>query len=117
MHAAMQLPKKGGTELPPRGVRPHQGATAPLVGPLATAFAWWVRLWTLILSMVTDGSSSVFWWAFPFNLDLRLFRKCFLEVRFLVSFAPFHVSFLKLIFTTKLMERLDKSPIIYLFYL
>jgi len=33
MHAAMQPPEKGGTELPPRGVRPHQGAAAPLVGP------------------------------------------------------------------------------------
>jgi len=34
MHTAMQPPKKGGTELPPRGVHPHQGAAAPLVGPL-----------------------------------------------------------------------------------
>jgi len=33
MHATMQPPEKGGTELPPRGVRPHQGAAAPLVGP------------------------------------------------------------------------------------
>jgi hypothetical protein len=33
MHAAMQPPEKGGTELPPRGVRPHQGVAAPLVGP------------------------------------------------------------------------------------
>jgi len=33
MHAALQQPEKGGTELPPRGVRPHQGAAAPLVGP------------------------------------------------------------------------------------
>ena len=33
MHAAMQPPKKGGTELPPWGVRPHQGEVAPLVGP------------------------------------------------------------------------------------
>jgi len=32
MHAAMQPPEKGGTELPPWGVRPHQGAAAPLVG-------------------------------------------------------------------------------------
>jgi len=44
MHAAMQLPEKGGTELPLWGVRLHQGAAAPLVGPLATAFAWSVRL-------------------------------------------------------------------------
>jgi len=74
MHAAMQLPAKGGTELPPRGVRPHQGAAAPLVGPPGhTAFAWSVRLWALILPVVTDGSSSVFWWAFPFIFDLRLF--------------------------------------------
>jgi len=73
MHAAMQPPEKGGTELPPRGVRPHQGVATPLVGPLATAFAWSVRLWALILPVVTDGSSSVFWWAFPFIFDLRLF--------------------------------------------
>ena len=33
MHAAMQPREKGGTEVPPRGVRPHQGAAAPLVGP------------------------------------------------------------------------------------
>jgi len=33
MHAAMQPPEKGGTELPPREVCPHQGAAAPLVGP------------------------------------------------------------------------------------
>ena len=32
MHAAMQPPEKGGTELPPRGVRPHKVAAAPLVG-------------------------------------------------------------------------------------
>jgi len=73
MHATMQPPEKGGTELLPRGVRPHQGAAAPLVAPLATAFVWSVRLWALILPVVTDGSNSVFWWAFPFNLDLRLF--------------------------------------------
>jgi len=73
MHATMQPPKKGGTKLPPRGARLHQGAPAPLVGPLATAFAWSVRLWALILPMVTDGSSSVFWWASPFIFDLRLF--------------------------------------------
>jgi len=73
MHATMKPLENGGTELPPRGVRPHQGATAPLVGPLATAFAWSVCLWALILLVVMDGSSLVFWWAFPFNLDLRLF--------------------------------------------
>jgi len=33
MYAAMQPPKKGGSELPPRGVRPHHGAPAPLVSP------------------------------------------------------------------------------------
>jgi len=33
MHATMQPLEKCGTELPPRGVRPHQGAAAPLVGP------------------------------------------------------------------------------------
>ena len=33
MHAAMQPLEKSGTELPPRGVRPHQGAATPLVGP------------------------------------------------------------------------------------
>ena len=32
MHAAMQAPENGGTELPPKGVRPHQGVPAPLVG-------------------------------------------------------------------------------------
>jgi len=32
MHAAMQRPEKGGTELLPRGVRPHHGAAAQLVG-------------------------------------------------------------------------------------
>ena len=73
MHAAMQPPEKGGTELPPWGVRPHQGAATPLVGPLATAFALSVHLWALILPVVTDGSSLVFWWAFPFIFDLRLF--------------------------------------------
>jgi len=73
MHASMQPPEKGGTELPPQGVRPHKGAAAPLVASLATAFAWSVRLWALILPVVTDGSSLVFWWDFPFNLDLRLF--------------------------------------------
>jgi len=73
MHAAMQPCEKGGTELLPRGVRPHQGAAAPLVGPLATAFAWSVRLWALILPVVTDGCSSVFWWTFPFIFDMRLF--------------------------------------------
>jgi len=73
MHAAMQPPKKGGTELPPRVVRPHQGAAAPLVAPLATVFAWSVRLWALILPMVMDGSSSVFWSPFPFIFVLCLF--------------------------------------------
>ena len=73
MHAAMQPPEKVGTELLSRGVRPHQGAAAPLVSPLATAFVWSIRLWDLILPVVTDGSSSVFWWAFPFIFDLRLF--------------------------------------------
>ena len=90
---------------------------APLVGPLATAFAWLVHLWAVILPVVSDGSSLVFWWDFPFIFDLRLFWICFLEVRFLVSFAPFHVSYLKLIFATKLVERLVQSPTIYLFYL
>jgi len=33
MHAAKQPPEKGATELPPQGVRPHQGAAEPLVGP------------------------------------------------------------------------------------
>jgi len=33
MHATMQPPKKGGAELPPRGVHPHEGAATPLVGP------------------------------------------------------------------------------------
>ena len=61
MHAAMQPPEKGGTELPPRGVRPGH------------RLSWSVRLWALILLVVTDGSSSVFWWAFPFIFDLRLF--------------------------------------------
>jgi len=32
MHAAMQPLEKSGTELAPRGVRPHQVAAAPLVG-------------------------------------------------------------------------------------
>ena len=85
--------------------------------PVASAFVWSFRLWALILHVVTDGSSSVFWWAFPFIFDLRLFWIRFLEVRFLVSFAPFHVSYLKLIFATKLVERLVQSPTIYLFYL
>ena len=85
--------------------------------PLATAFTWSVRLWALILLMVTDGSSSVFWWASPFIFDLHLFWIYFVEVRFLVSFAPFHVSYLKLIFARKLVERLVQSPTIYLFYL
>jgi len=92
-------------------VRPHH-RWAP-----TTAFAWSVRLWALILPVVTDGSISVFWGAFPFIFDLRLFWIRFLEVRFLVSFAPFHVSYMKLIFTTKLVERLVQSPTIYLFYL
>ena len=73
MHAAMQPREKGGTELLQWGVRPHQAVAAPLVGPLATTFEWSVRLWALILPVVTDGSSSVFWWAFPFIFDLRLF--------------------------------------------
>ena len=94
------------------GVRPHHWWA-----PLATAFVWSVRLWALILPVVTDGYSSVFWWAFPFIFDLCLFWIRFLEVRFLVSFAPFHVSYLKLIFATKLVERLVLSPTIYLFYL
>ena len=91
----------------------HGGSWAPL----ATAFAWSVCLWVLILPVVTDGSSSVFWWAFPFIFDLRLFWIRFLEVRFLVSFAPFHVSYLKLIFATKLVERFVQRPTIYLFHL
>ena len=33
MHVVMQPPKKGGTELPPRGGRPHQGVAAPMVSP------------------------------------------------------------------------------------
>ena len=33
MHAAMQPPEKGGTELSPQGVRPHQGVATALVGP------------------------------------------------------------------------------------
>ena len=41
--------------------------------PLAIAFAWSVRLWALIHPVVTDGSSLVFWWAFPLFFDLRLF--------------------------------------------
>jgi len=32
MHAAMQPPEKGGTELPPRGVRPHQGGCGRTTG-------------------------------------------------------------------------------------
>ena len=68
MHAAMQPPKKSGPELPPRGMRPHHWWAL-----LATAFAWSVRLWALILLVDTDGSSLVFWWAFPFIFDLHLF--------------------------------------------
>ena len=73
MHAAMQPPKKGGTELPPRGVRPHQGAAAPLVGPPSH------RLLVVGSSLGPDPSrgngwsSLVFWWVFPFIFDLRLF--------------------------------------------
>ena len=44
-------------------VRPHHWWA-----PLATAFAWSVRLWALILPVVTDGSSSVFWWGFSIYL-------------------------------------------------
>ena len=33
MHGCMQPPEKDGPGLPPLGVRLHQGAAAPLVGP------------------------------------------------------------------------------------
>ena len=82
MHAAIQPPEKDGTELPPRGVRPHQGAAASSVGPLATAFVWPVRLWALILPVVTDGSSTVFWWVFHLSLICAFSEYAFLKCAF-----------------------------------
>jgi len=73
MHAAMQPSEKGGTELPPPGVCPHQGAAAPLVGPPCHRLRVVGSSLGPDPSHCTDGSSLVFWWAFPFNLDLRLF--------------------------------------------
>jgi len=55
MHATMQPREKGGTELLPRGVRPHQGAAAPLVGPLGH------RLRVVGLSLGSDPSRSYGW--------------------------------------------------------
>jgi len=55
MHAAMQLPEKGGTELSRRGVRPHQGAPAPLVGPPGH------RLRVVGLSLGPDPSRGYRW--------------------------------------------------------
>jgi len=55
MHAAMQPHEKGGTELPPRGVRPHQGAAAPLVGPPGH------RLRVVGSSVVPDPSRGSGW--------------------------------------------------------
>jgi len=55
MHAAMQPPEKGETELPPRGVRPHQGVAAPLVGPPGH------RLHVLGLSLGPDPSRGYGW--------------------------------------------------------
>ena len=91
------------------GGAPTPGCGRTTGGPLATAFTWSVRLWALILPVVSDGSSLVFWWVFPFIFDLRVFWIRFLEVCFLVSFAPFHVAYLKLIFAIKLVERLVQS--------
>ena len=109
-------PQKAGPGRPHQGcgrtwVRPH-----PPWGRLPTAFWWWASFWAWTSPVVTDGFSSVFWWAFPFDLDLRLFWIRFHEVRFLVSFVSFHVSFLKVTYITKLVERLDQSPTFYLFY-
>ena len=55
MHAAMQLSEKGGTELPPRGVCPHQGAAAPLVGLPGH------RLRVIGLSLGPDPSRGYVW--------------------------------------------------------
>ena len=55
MHAAMQPPEKGGTELPPREVRPHQGVAAPLVAPLGH------RLRVVSSSLGPDPSRGYGW--------------------------------------------------------
>ena len=55
MHAAMQPLENGGTELPPQGVRLHQGAVAPLVGPPGH------RLRVVSLSLGPDHSRGYGW--------------------------------------------------------
>ena len=110
MHAAMQPPEEGGAGEPPPGLRPQ-----PRWAPLATTFAWSVVLWALILLVVTDGSSSSFVGFSLLELVCVFSKYEFLHCAFLVSFALFHVSYLKIAYIPKLVERLDQSPIFYLF--
>ena len=87
----------------------------PRWAPLATTFAWSVVLWALILLVVTDGSSSSFVGFSLLELVCVFSKYEFLHCAFLVSFALFHVSYLKIAYIPKLVERLDQSPIFYLF--
>ena len=99
----------------------HQGCARtwlrPQLGwaPLATTFAWSVVLWALILLVVTDGSSSSFVGFSLLELVCVFSKYEFLHCTFLVSFVLFHVSYLKIAYIPKLVERLDQSPIFYLF--
>jgi hypothetical protein len=99
----------------------HQGCARtwlrpqPGWAPLATTFAWSVVLWALILLVVTDGSSSSFVGFSLLELVCVFSKYEFLHCAFLVSFALFHVSYLKIAYIPKLVERLDQSPIFYLF--
>ena len=75
--------------------------------PLATTFAWSVVLWALILLVVTDGSSSSFVGFSLLELVCVFSKYEFLHCAFLVSFALSHVSYLKIAYIPKLVERLD----------
>ena len=69
----------------------------------------------LILLVVTDGSSSSFVGFSLLELVCVFSKYELLHCAFFVSFALFHVSYLKIACLPKLVERLDQSPIFYLF--
>ena len=115
MHAAMQPPEEGGAGEPPPGLRPHLVAPATWVGPPSHHLRVVGCALGLILLVVTDGSSSSFVGFSLLELVCVFSKYEFLHCAFLVSFALFHVSYLKIAYIPKLVERLDQSPIFYLF--
>ena len=77
MHGGMQPPEKDGPDLPPLGVRLHQGAAAPWVGPPGHRLRVVGFALGLDLSRGYDQTQFCVVRAFLYFLGLRIFEYVF----------------------------------------